>query len=531
MLSDFLKSSLKTYKDDTDSIATWLAVTAKQCGYSSDLLDRTDSFSSSKPSTRLKGKARKRAKGAATARGNQSATSQIAGEPPAKPSYIIKVRDFITLAEYIAGFSRPVIKVPAYLVNSLNRAIKLRSEHNAWSRERKDSDELTERANTDESHSYFLGILERTREILKPRMPSDMIDDPLCEPPLGIGADRDSVEKLTSQTRNMFGDLDIQEPSQEFLDAPDVTLAPASRSSVENRYKVETIQSLEEQYLAAHCLFQDVSHIRSFLRQLWICYRKGTIQLVAASITTNTAIDFVRELEQDYLQQFPEQSDYESIVKMFYNVQCLTRGEDPNHKQQPDDLFNFAAYDLAEECLLSTYILLSSVQAVISPGHLPIYKPGHFGHRDLRRNWSQKSPREKFQDDKLVLLEAFPDLLLMTRIASRSPLAEDELIRGFRDMAPGKDIPLCLVFAAQCFLDVQHSLEQDVSSAHEELMRTANGIRASIKQNIKFHESLRIDNWPRSNDFKFTEMMIVAEEWVLKDMIAEELRKVGNFAQ
>lgn len=534
MLSDFLKSKLRIYKDDTDNIANWLAVTAKQCGYSSDLLDRTDpsSTSSSKPassqtSTRLKGKARKQARDAATANGNRSKPPQNASNPPARANYYtLKIKDFITLAEYIAGFSKPVIKVPASLVNTLNRAIELRSQHNAWSRDQKDSDDPTGRVNADESHSHFLGVLERTREILKPRMPPDMIDDALCKSSAGISANRDPGENTTSQTRNMFDNLEIQEPSQEFLNAPDVAPTPVSPSSAEHRYKVETLHSLEEQYLASHCLFEDVRYIRAFLRNLWASYREGVIDLVAASITTNTAIDFVRSLEQEYLQQFPEQSDYESIVKMFYSVQCLTQGHDSSHKQQPDDAFNFAAYDLVEECLLSTYITLSSVQEVISPGQLPIYKPGHFGHRDLRSTWSQKSPREKFKDDNLIVFEAFPDLMLMQMVTSRSPLAEDELIRGFRDMAPGKDIPLWLVFATQCFLDIQHALEQDIGRAHDQLMRTATSIKNSVQQNIQFHQSLRIENWPRSNDIQFTEMIRVIDEWILEDVITQKLRKV-----
>lgn len=56
-----------------------------------------------------------------------------------------------------------------------------------------------------------------------------------------------------------------------------------------------------------------------------------------------------------------------------------------------------AVYDLAEDCLLFTYIILDSVQDVISPGHLPVYKAGHFGRRDLRTERSEKSPREKFE--------------------------------------------------------------------------------------------------------------------------------------
>lgn len=533
MLPSFLPSSLKTYKEDTNSIATWLAVKAKQCGYPPDLLCQNEppTPSSSKPSRlpkRLKGKARKQAKDAEKSYGNQSETPRISGNPPAGASYIIKVRDFTNLAEYIAGFSKPVVEVPKSIVKVLDRAIELRKRHGVYSRRRKGSEEPTDQEiNSDESHLHFLGILERIREILKPRMPSDMIDDFLSKPLSGVEINGDPEGQITSPIGNKFSNLDIHEPSQEFVDAPDVTPAAVSQSDSERRYEAETVHSLEEQYLAAHCLFQDVRNLRYFLRQLWASYQNGTTDLVAASITTDTAIDFVRSIEQDYLQQFPEKPDYESIVGMFYQAQCLHRGEDPNHRQQPDDVFNFAVYDLAEECLLSTYTIVSSVQEVISPGHLPIYKHGHFGLRDLRSDWSQKSPRAKFQDDKIVLLEAFPDLMLMAMITSRSPLAEDEFIRGFREMSPGRSIPLWLVFAAQCFLDTQHVLKQDIGRAHQHLVTTANAIRSSVKQNLDFHQSLRIDNWPRTNDYQFSEMLRVIEEWVRSDVIAEKLRKVS----
>ena len=532
MLPDFLRSSLQTYKQDTDNIANWLANKAKQCGYPSDLLDHTDIPSSSssqppKPSKRLKGKARKQATDAAKSHGTQSETPQVASNPPVRPSYIIKIKDFTTLAEYIAGFTKPVVEVPKSLANVLNRAIALRRQHNTWSRKKESSDEPTDQVNADESHSYFLGILERTREILKPRMPSDMIDDFLSKPLSGISINEGPEGQSNSQIGNIFDSLDVQEPSQEFVDAPDVTPVAALKSSAEHRYIAETVHSIEEQYLAAHCLFQDTSYIRSFLRQLWASYREGSIDLVAASLTTNTAIDFVRSLEQDYLQQFPEKSDYESIVGMFYAAQCLSRDEDPSNKERPNDQFNFAVYELVEMCLLSTYTILSSLQDVISPGNLPVYKPGHFGVRDLRTGWSRKSPRAKFQDDKIVLLEAFPDLMLMTMMTSTSPLAEDELIRGFREMSPGKAIPLWLVFAAQCFLDAQHVLEKDVGCAHEQLVKTANAIGASIKQNMKFHQSLRIENWPPQNDFMFSESLRVIEEWVLQDVVAKKLKKVN----
>ena len=521
MLPNFLHSSLKTYKEDTNTIACWLAVKAKQCGYPSDLLDNTGEPSSvtssnqtAQPSGRLKGNARKKAKAAA------KNVPDVSKDHTDVPVYIIKIREFVGLAEWIVGFKKPVVSVPRNLVVALDRAIALRKRHNDWSREGKGLDCTTDRANdADESHSYFLGILEQTREILKPRMPSDVNDEFLSKP------SGDTKKQSIDEIKNSFANLDVQEPTQAFIDAPDVV--PESKATSEPRYEAEILRSIEELYLATHCLFQDVRNIRSFLRLLWSNYLEG-LDIVAVSLTTNTAIDFVRNLEQEYLLQFPDQSDYTAIVKIFYGPQCSIRGEDPDHRQHPEDLFNFAVYDLAEECLLTTYTVLAAVQEVISPGQLPIYKAGLFGRRDLGNDWVEKQPREKFSDDKLVIFEAFTDLMVMTMISSKSPLAEDELIRGFRNMAPGKNIPLWLVFATQCFLDAQHILKKDVVRPHAQLLQTANAISASVNQNLKFHQSLRAENWPRTNDFQFKETLRVNEEWIQRDVVAEKLKKAGS---
>ena len=93
-------------------------------------------------------------------------------------------------------------------------------------------------------------------------------------------------------------------------------------------------------------------------------------------------------------------------------------------------------------------------------------------------------------------------------------------------MAPGKAIPLWLVFAAQCFLDVQHVLGRDVGRGHTELQRIANAIRTSIKQNLEFHKTLRVETWPRQNDTQFSGILTVIEEWISEDLIANKMKSV-----
>ena len=522
MLPKFLQSSFKTYKEDTNTIAQWLASKAQQCGYPSDLLEIVDKSSEppSKPpakSQRLKGSARKKAQNAAK---SQQVNAPSTSETVATKPHIIKVKQFTTLAEYIVGFKKPSVKVPQFVASALDRAIDLRKKQSSWYRDQNGTkDTIDAASDADESHSFFLNILEKTREILKPCLPAHVPSDFLSKPK------GDTEPQTDSEIRNKFAELDVHEPSEAFNAAPNV-IVPDPKSSNEPRYEAETVRSLKEKYLAAHCLLQDVRKIRTLLCQLWKSYLRG-MDVAAISVTVNTAISFVRDLESDFIHQFPQTSDYQDIVEIFFQAQCLSSGNDPSHRQQPDDPINFDVYNLAEDCLLTTFIIVSSVQDVISPGSLPVYKPGHFGHRDLRSDWSTKSPKEKFRDDKLVLLEAFPDIMLMTTITSKQPLVEDELLRGFREMAPGKSIPLWLVFAAQCFLDAQHELKQTMSRPHEELKATANAIRGSVSLNLKFHEKLRVDTWPKENDLHFSEMLRVIKQWVEQDMIAEKLRSVS----
>lgn len=132
MLPDVLFSSYSEYKRDTDSIATWLAATAKAAGFDASTLTGA-SAPASKPGQpspavvvggRRKGKARKQAKlqGGASNSKASAAPAAPAGQKGAK--YKIRIPDFTRLAEYIL---EKAIKVPQSFQDTLNRAISARA--------------------------------------------------------------------------------------------------------------------------------------------------------------------------------------------------------------------------------------------------------------------------------------------------------------------------------------------------------------------------------------------------------------------
>jgi hypothetical protein len=161
MLLNVLTSSYLQYKADTDTVASWLASTAKKCGYAPDLLEK-EKVGQNQPSKRLKGKARKQAREAAKCAQEESELEP--GKPAPGPTYIIAIKDFTGLAEYIASFTRPPVRVPKPIVAAIDRAISLRRDHADHP-----SFQLSQVAKdlaANESHSYFIGVLERVREIL-----------------------------------------------------------------------------------------------------------------------------------------------------------------------------------------------------------------------------------------------------------------------------------------------------------------------------------------------------------------------------
>src|SRR3984885_2124208 len=98
MIPQILTDTYHRYKQDTTAIATWLATTARTFGFSFDV--QSAATPPVQKSQRLKGKARKLAKGPAT-QGN--ATSSPPASTSSTPKYIIPIKDFVTLAEYLAS--------------------------------------------------------------------------------------------------------------------------------------------------------------------------------------------------------------------------------------------------------------------------------------------------------------------------------------------------------------------------------------------------------------------------------------------
>lgn len=305
MLPDNLFSVYQQYKKDTNAVASWLASTAKSCGCPSDLLSG-GSFQATEPeqTKRLKGKARKEAKAAA-------AQQQSTSSSYARPDYVIAIKNFIPLAEFIAASKKPVISVPLVFANTLNRVIITRSGFGNRLAGLGNSTDFS----ADSKHLYFVEVLEKVRDVLKPRCP------PASEDVASTHLPSDPVDKIGGR----FAGLSVYEPSEEFLNAPDIE-RPTPVSKDNATYVAESLHDFEEALFAYTLLIQDLTKIRGRIQWIWTIYRDNRLDLAAAAIATNTACDLARNMMEDVEPSFKAHGGAVQVGKKFYKLLCLTRG-------------------------------------------------------------------------------------------------------------------------------------------------------------------------------------------------------------
>ncbi|RGP81070.1 hypothetical protein FLONG3_859 [Fusarium longipes] len=456
MLPHALFSTYQQYKADTDSVAAWLASTEKACGYPADLLTSSGTKAAqSKGAGRLKGKARKDAK---KQKPPQSVPSDTA------PKYTIAIKDFVPLAQYILASSKPLVSVPASFAEAIDRVIYMRSQFASQMTDHG----LTPNKDSDDSHNYFVGVLKSVRNVLEPLMPAET-------------------------------------PSFDSFDDPSNPLvASTSMNLLKSSWTHQTFHGQPRQKVTITITRQSLSGLSlmpwSYIEWIWSNYRDGFFDLANAAAATNTGIDLARNLMEQIIPVFEEHGGACKIAEKFTIMCAIREGftEDEVQSWGPRS-GNEKMYEVADKTFLNASFILRSLVEVLSPHHVPIYQEGMYGTYDPESDRSRKNGHAKFDEDQVILCEFFPEAVALARLIPGYPV-EDEFIRGIRELDKTGKLPFYLVFAAQILLDIHHIIRDDTDRVFDTLTRHTNAMRNDLKLHMKFHENLKIDNWPASNE-------------------------------
>ncbi|KAH8160802.1 hypothetical protein CIB48_g7438 [Xylaria polymorpha] len=486
MVLSALSSTYQLYKQDTDSLAAWLASTAKSLGFSSDPSSATSSATcrgKTGGGGRLKGKARTQAKKTAT--------------PSTAPKYIINIKDFVPLAEYVAAKATPV---PDTVRTTIDRVIAVRTGFGT--KLENHGNVLSELS--DAKHQHFIGVLERVREVLTPFMPA---------PVANKSASTD--DKLS----NRFAGLAVYEPSQEFLDAP-VPDRPAKTEGDNDVYEAETETTFEHAIFVLSHVIDDMNRVRAHIQWIWSNYKINAFDLAAAAIATNTAIDLVRNMIDDIL---PLLSSHRlgDMLLMFFTLKCLVKGWTiESIFVDSQDGLNYDTYDTGDGTYLTTYRLLKAFANDLQRVQIPFYKEEIFGCYDPASDRSKKTGWEKFKDDRALLLSFFTQQMTALIFNHGWPV-KDEFLRGMEELSKTKEVPFYVVFAAQVFLDITYELGEAIQRPFSTMVSHTTFIDNDIKLHFEFHAKLKIKTWPATND-----LLIRAVQETIKLMDKDPLRAV-----
>ena len=152
----------------------------------------------------------------------------------------------------------------------------------------------------------------------------------------------------------------------------------------------------------------------------------------------------------------------------------------------------------------------------------PEMKPGFYTTYNPSSNRDRKSDREKFMEDKILLLEMLPEFYFHCRITKPNPSpVEDEFTRLLRAMFETKEVTLPLVFAATLFLGIHHMLRAGVGSGFERLKDATHFVIGDIQEEIKFNNDIKMKSWPKQN-YEFMQRSVeTIEFWEHKDQQRE----------
>ncbi|CAH0047547.1 unnamed protein product [Clonostachys solani] len=434
-----LLSVYKEYKKDTNSVAAWLASTARAAGCPLSLL--TDSPTTS---DRLKGKDRKLGKSKKLSRDSNT--------------YIIPVSKFIPLAEYVTSQKDPVITVPACVILAIERAIIARSDF---------ATQLSHQGETldtekNKKHSHFVTVLERTRDILSSKAS-------MSPSPASVFCPTSGQDIPDAANINRFASLGINQLPEEFTHMMAME-RPEPVINDPNFYEAEQPTSFEDAKDIAHMLLKDLSNIRDEIISSWRRFKDDCWDLPAAAITSNIGLDLARFIIH---QAEPIFEHHGGMVKFFEFLNWTT-----------SEWLSGICPDANVDALRQRFYLsaTSTLNTCLSLVHNKWIKqvPRCLENYDPAVSRDHMSNDEKMAADYGFLGNLFVLSANLNSYVKGLPVL-DEFNREVGRVLESEKMTFFLVFAGQVSLDINHHIGKDALKIVDKMQQELKTIESTLE--------------------------------------------------
>ncbi|MCJ1353173.1 MAG: hypothetical protein MMC33_003158 [Icmadophila ericetorum] len=504
MLPDFLASSYERYKQDTALFTTWLTQAAARCGFKSNDIKQQErdvtlnsnpgpsmsvvSNAGEPSSSRLKGKDRKLAKQAAVdgkikgpANFEESLPSSTIGQ------YTVTTKDLLSQARAVAECVKPRVTLPASLQSIVERAIHARQRCTEWFRKSNIRNRYADES--DKRHLHFTGVLEESLKLLGPCLETPTSSSQQPTKP-GCSLDIDAPMSI-SKLANRFEILEVEElpDIDAFASSPSANTTKRAKKSksksVVDVYELEDDMDDDDIAFMIFCFFEDLHRIQDYIGEIWKSYRAGETNLQTAAITTNVALDLVRQAEAKILDTAPKlfnkKRSWDTIAIIIFYADAFEQGVCPEARLGTTETLRITPFDnfiyLSTARVLMKFIWISEIPGEAKPGYpLPgfplragyVARPELLGTPEMDRKEEEDKILTQFIIDHDLWCDLKVNISKIKRPAQDAPM-EDEFSNGLEKLKSDGILSVALVFAAQIYLDIQNIMGQEVGNGHRDL--------------------------------------------------------------
>ena len=450
-LPGHLHETYRRYKEDTDTIATWLVQTVQ------------------------------------LRRGRQT----LAGECGKEIS--LSVASFVHLAREIATFHDPPVSVPQQFVETTQRVVKAREKCTKWFQGAVSTDDSRR---SDTSHLHFTDALRHMLAILTlDSLPTQVV--PAARNAMSQKLPRCPHPPRQIRHDNLFEALTEAKDTAN-ADAGETSIVAATKRNGPDvsRARVRASPSSDEKLFKYFCLLDDLSSIRKFILGQWRQYKKGQQALISASLLSIHALRIVKQLESAFFTSGRHGEGFQStFVDFFYRSACEQRGQTFSCEWGPEydhrALFVPAMSDVADLLMLPSWYLLEknldisrrrlecgSADADVSA--VPV---------TVKRAWVEEGgcARDQFVQDGVIIDELFQSTSSML---SLEEMWYEHFVCDLVDLLnrPRQAPPLSLVFATRLFVDVQRTLrDEGLVQGVTQLITTVRDSKRWCERNLASH--------------------------------------------
>jgi len=215
----------------------------------------------------------------------------------------------------------------------------------------------------------------------------------------------------------------------------------------------------DENFDRLRCFLLDVNDLRKYCNMVWKQVAPaGNLSHVAASFVTNMAVQIVKQMEYTLGSDFPSLKDIDHAYALLYNAILRYQLLDNCTMDQFDGLNDQMMYYTWNALQQFAELLKANKDNSLAPA----LKDGHFGYFDPAADRSKMSSEEKYREDRCIILNHWPDLIIVndkirttTGSVDNYFLGSQGLVADFKKFCNGKThtVTWALVFACQMQAD------------------------------------------------------------------------------